>query len=467
MKIFDITDYGAIGDGRFDNAEVIQKAIDDCSIFGGGIVNVPGNNVFMTGPFDLKSYVTLNLESNSKIIANSDESVYKKSAFRDNYGEGSIWIGGENAEKVTIEGNGIIDGNGIAFMGLERKASYELKPFDEFDRRPHLFTPVNFKNLVIKDITLKNSAYWCIHLVGCNDVIIDSIKIENDLKIRNSDGIDIDHSANVIISNCFIKSGDDCICFKTRREYDEFGPTENISISNCIMTSTSCSIKFGSENVDAIRKVNISDCIIKASNRGVGIQNRDEGIIEDIIIENVFIEGRLFDDVWWGKAEPIYITAYRRSSSNDKDSKIRFSKNQTEGRVGEVRNISFSNIQCKSENGIYIGGDEGKISDIHFNDISIEINKTTKHQGGKYDLRPSNTIGLLQTDISGFHIDSASLITIKNCSFKWGKNKMEYFKNGISAYRTSDMQIENFKSDENESKSQPFEFVECKKVICK
>ena len=64
------------------------------------------------------------------------------------------------------------------------------------------------------------------------------------------------------------------------------------------MTSTSCSIKFGSENVNSIIKIVISDCIIKASNRGIGFQNRDEGTIEDIIIENVFIEGRLFDDVW-------------------------------------------------------------------------------------------------------------------------------------------------------------------------
>jgi len=329
MALYDITDFGAIGDGLTDNAPAIQKTINSCSENGGGTVLVPSGKVFMAGPFDLKSNINLYLEGNAKILANPDEMVYTKSAFKANYGEGSIWIGGENATNVTISGTGTLDGNGVAFMGPEEKAAYALKTFDTFDRRPHLFTPVNFKNLVIRDVTFKDSAYWCIHLVGCNDVTIDGIKIYNNLKIRNSDGIDPDHSKNVRISNCYIESGDDCICPKTRREYEEFGPTENITVTNCIMKSTSCSIKLGSENMDAIRNVLFSNCIIRSSNRAIGIQNRDEGIVENVMFENIIIEGRLFDDVWWGKAEPIYVTAYKRQPGNARDANWRFAKGQT------------------------------------------------------------------------------------------------------------------------------------------
>ncbi len=467
MKIFDIRNYGAVGDGKTENAGAIQKAIDNCSIAGGGVVNIPGNNIFLTGSFNLKSFVELHLETNAIILANPDESLYTKSAFRENFGEGSIWIGGENAEKVKISGEGIIDGNGIAFMGPEEKAAYVLKDFDKFDRRPHIMTFVNFKDLEISGITFKNSAYWCLHLVGCVNVLINGIRILNNLKIRNSDGIDLDHSRNVQIKNCYIESGDDCICFKTRREYKEFGPTEDVIVSNCTMTSTSCSIKLGSENMDAIRNVFIKDCAIKSSNRGIGIQNRDEGIVENIAFENISIEGRLFDDVWWGKAEPVYVTAYKRKSISDKDSNLRFAEGQTEGSVGEVRNVSFSNISCKSENGIFVGCEKNKISAVRFNNVEIEIDKSTNYTGGIYDLRPSDTVGLFKADTAGFYLSGAKSISIKNCSLKWGKNVAPYYNNVLYANDVENLLIENISGKSARDNAKPFKYENCKTVLIK
>jgi polygalacturonase len=440
MNQFDITNFGAIGDGLTDNATAIQQAIDACSEQGGGLVYIP-TGTFMTGPFNLKSNVEFHVSANATVLANPDEMVYTQSAFKENYGEGSIWMGGKDAVNVTISGQGTIDGNGPAFMGSEEKAAYVLKDFDVFDRRPHLFTPINFKNLIIKDVTFKDSAYWCLHLVGCTDVVIHGIKILNNLKIRNSDGIDPDHCRNVRISDCYIESGDDCICPKTRREYEEYGPTENITVTNCIMTSTSCSIKLGSENMDAIRNVVFSNCIIRNSNRGIGIQNRDEGIVENIIFSNIIIEGRLFDNVWWGKAEPIYVTAYKRQPGNARDANWRFAKGQTTGNVGVVRNILFSNITAKSENGVYVGGEPGKISNIRFNNIDLEIEKTTQFEGGQYDLRPSDTVGILNTGTSGFYLNEASKISLQNCTVRWGKNTPSYFEHAVKAFNIKELAI--------------------------
>ena len=441
--IFDITDYGAVGDGVTDNSIVIQNTIDACSANGGGVVRIPGGTVFMSGPFELKSYVNLHVESGARILANPDERVYTKSAFRDNFREGSIWIGGEKAKNVSITGKGTIDGNGVAFMGKELKAAYELKPFTDVDPRPHIFTPVEFTNLTIKDVTFANAAYWTLHLVGCEDVSIEGARILNDLKIRNSDGIDLDHSRNVRIINCYIESADDCICLKTRREYADMGPTENITISNCILKSTSCSIKLGSENMDAIRNILVSNCIIEGSNRGIGIQNRDEGVIENVVFSNIIIEGRLFDDVWWGKAEPIYITSYRRENADNKDARWRFAKGQEEGETGKVRDIFFSNIICNSENGIYIGGDETKVKNIHLNNIHLKIERKTGYPCGLYDLRPSAK-GIVCARTAGFHIHCASDILINNCSLKWGRNPDPVYGNAIYAKKVSRLTIKAF-----------------------
>ena len=67
--IYDITDFGAKANSPVDNAAAIQKAIDRCSENGGGTVRIPAGKWFMAGPFQLKSFVNLHLEPNSKIIA--------------------------------------------------------------------------------------------------------------------------------------------------------------------------------------------------------------------------------------------------------------------------------------------------------------------------------------------------------------------------------------------------------------
>jgi polygalacturonase len=445
---FSITDYGAIGDGKTDNAVAIQKAIDACSKSGGGKVIVPAGHVYMAGPFNLKPNIEFIVEVNATVLANPDEKVYQKSAFRENKGEGTIWIGGENLINVTICGAGTIDGNGVSFMGAELEDSFVLKPFNVIDPRPHLLTITGGKNIRIRDLTIRNSAYWTVHLIGCNDVVIDNITLLNNLKVRNSDGIDLDHSKNVRISNCYIESGDDCICLKNRREYEEFGACQNITVSNCTMTSRSCAIKIGSENMDSISHVLINNCIIKKSNRGIGIQNRDEGTVSDVVFSNIIVDSHLFSDVWWGKAEPIYVTAYPRAKGNNKDAGWRFPKGETEGRVGAVTNIYFSNIKCVSENGVYVGGASAdKVSGIVFDQVDLSIDKTTSIPGGVYDRRPANVEGLLKGLTSAFYLDKASHITIRNSSVLWGKNRPAYFGHLVEGHDVADLKLLNLEGE--------------------
>lgn len=432
QRVYSIADYGAIGDGKTNNAVALQKAIDAASNAGGGKVVVPAGATYLTGPFNLKSNIEFEVQVNARVLASPDEKLYTQSAFKDNKGEGTIWIGGQNLNNVTLCGAGTLDGNGISFMGAELEDSYVLKPFNIVDPRPHLLTIVGGKNIRIRDLNIKNSAYWTVHLIGCNDVAIDNITLLNSLKVRNSDGIDIDHSKNVRISNCYIESGDDCICLKNRREYEEFGSCENIVVSNCTMSSRSCAIKIGSENMDRISRVLINNCIITKSNRGIGIQNRDEGTVSDVIFSNILIDSHLFSDVWWGKAEPIYVTAYRRANGNNKDAGWRFPKGQTEGRIGKVSNITFSNIKSTSESGVYIGGETpGMVSNIMFDQVDLNITKTTNIPGGVYDRRPSKVEGLIKAKVAGFYLDESENITIRNSSVTWGANRPDYFGSAI------------------------------------
>ena len=442
---YNIIRYGAKGDGKTNDARAIQKAIDACAAAGGGQVLVPAGHVYLSGPFNLKSFVEFRVESGAKLLASPDESIYKQSAFRDNKGEGTIWIGGKKLEQVSITGGGVIDGNGISFMGKELSDSYVLKPFDIVDPRPHLLTLEGCNKLNIEGVTFQNSAYWTIHLIGCNDVSIANITLLNSIKIRNSDGIDLDHSKNVRITNCYIESGDDCICLKNRREFEEYGACENIVVSNCTMTSSSCAIKIGSENMDRISNVLINNCNIRKSNRGIGIQNRDEGTVSDVIFSNLIIESKLFSDVWWGKSEPIYITAYPRATANNKDAGWRLPKGETKGFVGAVKNIYFSNIRCTGEGGVYISGESpGKINNIYFDQVSVLMNRSTTEVGGLYDRRPSNVEGLVKSMIAGFYFENTGNISVANSEVIWGPNKPLYAGKAIEQINVNKLKTVNF-----------------------
>ena len=398
QRIYNVVDYGAVGNKIADDAKAIQQAIDECSANGGGTVLLPANHTFMSGPLCLKSNVDLHLEATAVLLANPDEGIYKLSAFGENRGEGMMWIYANGADNISITGKGTIHGNGIAFMGKELDDSYELKPVTTFDPRPHVLTLTDVKNLTIRDITIRDGAYWTVHLIGCDGAVIDGISLLNNLKIRNGDGIDLDHSRNVRISNCHITSGDDCICLKNRREFEQYGPCHDITVTNCVMTSRSCAIKIGSENMDSIYNVVFDNCVITRSNRGLGIQNRDEGTVTDVMFSNIIMDCQLWSDVWWGKAEPIYVTSYPRANGNHKDANWRFPKGETVGRCGEVSRIYFNNIVANSENGCFVGGDvEGKVNNVHFCNVRLVRKKVTAYEGGAIDLRPCRDTQFLPT----------------------------------------------------------------------
>ncbi len=412
-KDFLVVDFGAKGNGVTDDASAIQKTIDACSQAGGGNVVFSANHTFLSGPVELKSNVNIVLETHSVWKANPNESIYRKSAFGKNEGEGMMWIWAKDIENLSFSGHGTIHGNGIRFMGAELFDSYELKPVTTFDPRPHVLTLIGVKNLSIRDITICEGAYWTVHLIGCDGALIDGINLLNNLKIRNGDGIDIDHSKNVRIANCHITSGDDAICLKNRREFEEYGSCHDIVVTNCVMESRSCTVKIGSENMDSIYHVVIDNCVIKGSNRGLGIQNRDEGTVTDVVFSNIILDCHLWSDVWWGKAEPIYVTSYPRANGNHKDANWRFPKGQTVGKCGEVSRIYFNNIYATSENGCFIGGDtKDKVRDIYLNNVHLNLKKVTSYDGGIYDKRPCRGEGFIYNKVYGVYVEQATNVEV-------------------------------------------------------
>lgn len=384
---YNVLNYGAAGDGVTNDTSAIQAAIDACAKTGGRVL-FPGGHTYRTGALILCSHLELHLEMGATLKGSDDLEDYRL----DRCGAGSAelrnipsyedctytgapnhyFLYGKDLENVAVTGLGRIDGNETIFHGQVTKWHIEGS---FYPRAPMLFLE-NCAQVTLRDVTLANSAFWTVHLVGCRDVLISGIRILNDLRMANCDGIDPDHCQNVRISDCHIRCADDCIVFKNTAAAMQYGPCENITVSNCTLISTSAAIKFGSESESLFRNILVQNCVISRSNRGISLQLRDGGSIENVSFQNITIDTRLFKrEMFWGQAEPIAITVLPRLPST---------------RVGTVRNISFRNITCAAENGILLyGAEPGAISDIRFEDLRQTLRSATDHEKGFHDLRPT------------------------------------------------------------------------------
>lgn len=226
----------------------------------------------------------------------------------------------------------------------------------------------------MESFTFRDSSSWTIHLTGCENVLCQGLHILNRLDVPNCDGIDPDHCRDVQILGCHIQAADDGIVLKNTREYVQYGACERVLISGCTLVSTSAAIKLGTESACDFRDVLVEHCLVHASHRGLAIQLRDQGAIENVSFEHCVVDTRLFHERYWGRAEPIYVTSVPR---HDGDA------------AGHIRDVRFRNIRCRSENGIVLhGSPDAPLRNISLDDVRVDLASTSKWNGGQLDLRP-------------------------------------------------------------------------------
>jgi len=312
---FQITNFGALGNGVSDNRSPIMNAIEACSQKGGGVVLIPKGTFFCKGPVSLKSNVNLHLSKGAILLFSSEPGDYLPATF-------TRWEGVEiynyspmiytlSQENVAITGKGTINGNAaekwISFRDLIGKAQNNVREFNDKQApvserkfgegdyiRPSFIQFINCSRILVEGVTLINSPLWILHPVYCSDIVIRNVNFYS--LIINNDGIDIDSSINGLIENCTFSTGDDAIVFKSGRDSDGWRvnkPSKNFVVRNCIAPQVLHGIAFGSEMSGGIENVFVEN-INLGNVKGEAIQfkaNKDRGgYIRDIFIRNIEVD---------------------------------------------------------------------------------------------------------------------------------------------------------------------------------
>lgn len=387
MKEYNIVDFGAVADGVSNNAAAIQKAVDECNKNGGGRVTVPAGR-YMSGSIQLKSNVDLHIEMGAVLISSlkeEDINDFMTQVEDDNLTtgwEGGCFLGAIHAENISLSGDGTIYGQGDkVFFDDGADGGFAESPLCVAAFRPRMILFEDIHNLSIKDVTLKEAAFWTLHMAGCRHVRINNIRILNDVRGANNDGIDPDSCQDVVISNCIIAAGDDAIVVKsTKPMAARYGVCENIVITGCVLHSHDSALKVGTETHGTIRNISFSDCIIKDCSRAIGIWVRDGGTIEDIHVHHLTGAVRRYADAprrrWWGKGEPIFVSATYR--------------NDQKKFPGYIRSLSFDHIYLKAESCIFLGAEEEcPIEEVNMDNIRINMVKQGTQSVIPFDEQPS------------------------------------------------------------------------------
>jgi polygalacturonase len=378
-KDFNITDYGAVGDGTTNCAQAINKAISAANIAGGGRVVVPAGT-YLTGAIYLKSNVNLYISKDAVVKFSTDPNLYLPVVFTRwegvecmNY---SALIYAYKEKNIAITGEGTLDGQGSNDNwwkwknALQRKDRGELfaqgkdgvpvekRLYGGGYLRPGMIEPVKCSNILIEGVTIINGPFWHIHPVLSQNIIVRNVRVDG--SGPNNDGCDPESCKDVLIEGCYFNTGDDCIAIKSGRNNDARRvnvPSENIIIRDCVMKAGHAGVAVGSEITGGARNIYVENCSMDDPNLDRGFRLKTNavrgGFIENVYIRNITI-GQVkqavlaidfnYPDIEKGEYKPI------------------------------VRNINLENVTSrKSKNAVFLQGfEDAPITDVTLRNCTFD-----------------------------------------------------------------------------------------------
>lgn len=400
--LYELSDFGAVSDGKTDNSAVFAQVLEKIRLEGGGTVLVPPGE-FLTGPLELFDNTTLFLARGATLCFVADQERYEPIETR---WEGIMChamhplIFASHSKNIHIGGEGTIDGNGRPWWEAYRRKRAEkqegpvsamekrLAGLNGFDGRqpsggggremqflrPSLVQFLCCENVEVEGVTLRDSPFWTIHPIFSVGISIRDVKIANPSDAPNTDGIDIDSCSDVSITGTTVDVGDDCIALKSgsgEQGLREGMATRNVSIAHCTFLSGHGGVVIGSETAGGIENVEVVNCRFVGSDRGIRIKSRRGrgGTVQNLSFRNLFMANVL---------SPLTINLFYNCGSRAEEAGALFSQRPQEVSplTPHLRNIYVSNLiaeNCRASAGFVAGLPESKIENLRLENCVMKI----------------------------------------------------------------------------------------------
>ena len=437
VQIFNIKNYGATGNKADDAQKAIQNAVEACAKAGGGTVYVPPGE-YTSGTIHLRNHVRFLIDAGATLYASTNPALYDRPAL----------LYAEDAQNITIEGRGTVDGQSqyvwqknvehyvdidinrvLAQAWSDARGKQLMRPYPKGQPNqeyPHMIQLRRCKDVKIASLSFLHSPSWTINPYGCERLVIDGIYIyTNPYEAVWADGIDPDGCNDVRIANCTIETGDDSIVFYSMNWYGPALPCENITITNCRLTSASAALKFCDGNINCVRNVTVDNCVITGSNRGIAFMVYDGGYVENVVLSNLVINCHRFDWFWWGDGDPIYFTIQRRSESNHELDK------PGEAPAGSIRHIIIRNVIAHGQGTCLITGHpKSWLDDISLENVKLFI---STDPASPYD-----------KSIHAMYFQYAKNVKVRDVEVNWEKPEWEKWQSALAFEDVSGLKVDGF-----------------------
>ena len=436
--VYNIRDYGAQPVKSGNAQAAIQRAIEACAAAGGGQVLVPAGT-FGTATVYLRSNVELYLASGATLFALPDSTLYRndKAGLLD-AGDSFIpaLIVARNVDNVSLTGPGRVLGAPRfaavtvtapdAYPGWTanaRAAGVNMQALRVREPKVSLVYISGCRNVALRDVHLENSPNWSCHLQWSQDVTIRGVHISSSLTQGvNADGLDIDGCKRVLVAGCIIRTGDDAICLKTTRQGGRSETCEDISVTNCSLSSSSCALKIGTETNADLRRILFTSCTISDSNRGLGIIVRDGAVVSDVVFSNIVLDCHRRPFFWWGNGEALHFTVLKRNDTS---------------RVGRIENVRVQGLSGRVEGTSTITGFAGIGEDAYasIQNITLADMHLTLYAESERDKRATD----------GLAIRNAEGLDLRDVALDWNAQAPEpKWAHGLALRTVRDFRIAQF-----------------------
>ncbi|HEX9198029.1 MAG TPA: glycoside hydrolase family 28 protein [Acidobacteriaceae bacterium] len=363
-KVCDVKKYGAVGDGTTKDTVAVQKAIDDCTAGkGGGTVEVPAGT-FVIAPILLKSNMTLHLQKGATLLGSPDIPDFPKGTFA-RHPTIQPLVSSLNAENITINGEGTIDGNGHVWWEYIRGAR-DAGVLGNARPRPMLVVFDHSKHIKMEGVTVQNSGFWQIVPYYADDLVFRNIRVLAPHS-PNTDAIDPFSSSNIVIDHVFASVGDDNVAIKSG-EINSPGPdapSKNITITDCTFENGH-GVSIGSEVAGGVQNVHVERVSFKGTDQGIRIKsNRDRGNdISNISFKDITMDG---------VKTSILISEYYPKAMPDGP----VAAAEVQRLTPHFHNIRIENVKSINSAwaGVIVGLPESHVVDIELKNVDIQATK--------------------------------------------------------------------------------------------